>query len=107
MPGGAALRRALMKRPERSRRSSRLTPVECLEARALLTMTASAALPNVSVAAGAAVAPVNLDSYFKDPNPSTDFAIFNTTLGTIPVLLTPKTTPITVANFLNYVNKGD
>ena len=61
----------------------------------------------MSIAAGAVVAPVNLDYYFKDPNASTDFAIFNTTLGTIPVLLTPKTTPITVANFLNYVNKGD
>lgn len=96
-----------MKRPERSRRSRRLTPVEALEARALLTMTATAPLPNLSVATGAAVAPTNLDSYFKDPNASTDFAIFDTTLGTIPVQLTPATTPLTVANFLNYANKGD
>ena len=40
------------------------------------------------------------------PTPSPNFAIFNTTLGTIPVLLTPGTTPLTVANFLNYVSQG-
>ena len=39
-------------------------------------------------------------------NPSPNFAVFDTTLGTIPVLLTPATTPKTVANFQNYVNKG-
>ena len=55
---------------------------------------------------GVAVSPVNLDSYFHDPAASPDLAIFDTTLGTIPVLLTPTTTPLTVANFLNYVSQG-
>src|SRR5262249_55457122 len=77
-----------------------------LETRAMLTLTAVAQLPDVHVTTGAAVAPVNLDSYFHDPDATPDFAIFNTTLGTIPVLLTPGTTPLTVANFLNYVSEG-
>ncbi len=50
-----------MKKPERLRRSCSLSPVEALEARALLTMMATAPLPDVSAAAGATVAPVNLD----------------------------------------------
>ncbi len=95
-----------MKRRERSKRSCPLGAVQPLETRALMTLAATAPLPALNLSAGAAVAPVNLDSYFKDANPSPDFAIFNTTLGTIPVLLTPKTTPLTVANFQNYVNKG-
>jgi cyclophilin family peptidyl-prolyl cis-trans isomerase len=95
-----------MKRPNRARRPLRLNPVECLEPRALLTMTSTAPLPDVNFAAGVEVAPVNLDSYFKDPEATADFAIFDTSLGTIPVLLTPATTPKTVANFLNYADKG-
>ena len=91
---------------KRQKRSRRLSPVEGLETRALLTLAATAPLPDVNLTTGAAVAPVNLDSYFKDANASSDFAIFNTTLGTIPVLLTPQTTPATVANFEGYVNKG-
>ena len=39
---------------------------------------------------GVEVSPVNLDSYFHDPNAAPNFAIFNTTLGTIPVLMTPR-----------------
>jgi cyclophilin family peptidyl-prolyl cis-trans isomerase len=69
-------------------------------------MAATAPLPDLNIATGAAVAPVNLDSYFKDPDASSDLAIFDTTLGTIPVLLTPRTTPATVANFESYVSKG-
>src|SRR3954452_4149192 len=88
-------RRAAMKRPDRDRRSYRLSPVEHLDARALLTMAATAPLPDLDLTTGAAVAPVNLDSYFKDPNATPDFAVFDTTLGTIPVLLSPATTPKT------------
>jgi cyclophilin family peptidyl-prolyl cis-trans isomerase len=95
-----------MKRPERARRSRALGQVEYLETRALMTIAAATPLPNVNVAPGSAPATVNLGTYFKDPTASPNFAIFDTTLGTIPVLLTPSTTPKTVANFQNYVNKG-
>ena len=93
---------------KRERMSRRFRPVlsEGLETRALLTMTATAQLPNVTVETGAAVSPVNLDNYFHDPDATADFAIFNTTLGTIPVLMTPTSTPLTVANFRTYINEG-
>ena len=42
-----------MKRPERSRRSRRLAPVERLETRALMTIAATAPLPDLNVPAGA------------------------------------------------------
>ncbi|SIN74135.1 Peptidyl-prolyl cis-trans isomerase (rotamase)-cyclophilin family [Singulisphaera sp. GP187] len=96
-----------MKRPIRSRRPLQWNSVESLETRALLTMASTAPLPDVNFTAGAEVTPVNLDSYFKDPDAKSNFAIFDTTLGTIPVLLTPATTPKTVANFQNYANKGE
>src|SRR4051812_43323477 len=96
-----------MKTPRRSRREFRLSPVEHLETRALLTMATTAQLPDMSLAAGVAPSPADLDAYFKDPGASPDFAVFDTSLGTIPVLLTPSTTPLTVANFLSHVNKGD
>ena len=95
-----------MKTTERSRRSGPSSRLECLETRSLMTIGSTAPLPDISLAAGAASRPVDLDSHFNDPQASPDFAIFNTTLGTIPVLLTPSTTPVTVANFQNYVSKG-
>lgn len=95
-----------MKRPERARRPRPLRQLEHLETRALMTIAATTPLPDLNVAPGAAVAPVNLESHFNDPDATPDFAIFDTTLGMIPVLLTPATTPKTVANFRNYVNKG-
>src|SRR4051794_13427030 len=95
-----------MKRPERDRRSYRLGQVEPLETRSLMTMAVTAPLPDLNISTGVALSPVNLDAHFKDPDATPDFAIFDTTLGTIPVLLTPATTPSTVENFRNYVGKG-
>ncbi len=95
-----------MNRTGRLRRWYRTGALEPLEPRALLTLAPTAQLPDVNVAAGFAVAHVDLNAYFRDPQPSPDLAVFDTNLGTIPVLLTPGTTPRTVANFLNYVNKG-
>lgn len=96
-----------MKKSSRSRRPRTLGRVESLETRELLTIALTAPLPDVSAPAGSAAATVDLGSHFNDPDGKSDFAIFDTTLGTIPVLLTPSTTPKTVANFLGYVNKGD
>ncbi|MDG3002248.1 peptidylprolyl isomerase [Paludisphaera mucosa] len=80
--------------------------VEHLETRALMTIAAATPLPDVTVAAGAAAVPVDLGSHFNDPTATDNFAIFDTSLGTIPVLMTPSTTPKTVANFESYINKG-
>ncbi len=95
-----------MQRQERSRRSCRPGVLEYLESRQLLTMTAVAPLPQMRIELGASVAPVELDSYFKDDKATTDYALFDTTAGAMPVLLTPQTTPATVTNFLNNVDAG-
>jgi len=95
-----------MKRQERVRPACRLSPVAPLETRALMTLAATAPLADLNLAPGASVAPVDLGAHFKDANAAPNFAIVNTTLGTIPVLLTPQTTPQTVTNFVNYANKG-
>ncbi len=95
-----------MKRQERVRPVCRLSPVAPLETRALMTLAATAPLADLNLAPGASVAPVDLGAHFKDDNAAPNLAIVNTTLGTIPVLLTPQTTPLTVANFVNYANKG-
>ena len=95
-----------MNRQERPHRPRRFGSLEALETRSLMTIAASAPLPAVNLTTGTASTPVQLDQFFKDSAPANDYAIFNTSLGTIPVLLTPQTTPATVANFLGYVNKG-
>ena len=95
-----------MMKQSRARRPRPLGRLESLESRALMTIAASAPLPDVSTSAGAAAATIDLGSHFSDPTGAQDFAIFDTTLGTIPVLMTPSTTPKTVANFKSYVGKG-
>ncbi|WP_240907350.1 peptidylprolyl isomerase [Paludisphaera rhizosphaerae] len=95
-----------MKKQSRPRRPRTLGQVESLETRALLTIAATTPLPDVSATAGAAAATVDLTTHFDDSSGASNFALFNTSLGTIPVLLTPSTTPQTVANFESYVNKG-
>lgn len=87
------------------RRTARPAACERLESRTMMSITAIAQLPDASAAAGTP-ASVDLNSFFLDPTASQDIAFFNTTLGQIPVALTPLTTPFTVANFLNYVNSG-
>ncbi len=95
-----------MSKPSRTRRARVVGRVESLETRALLTVAVTAPLPDVAAAVGAAPTTVDLGAHFNDPAGKADFALFNTTLGTIPVLLTPATTPKTVANFIGYVNNG-
>lgn len=92
-----------MRRQDRPRPTG---PVMALESRALMTIAAAAPLPDLTTAAGSPVAAVQLANYFKDSAPASNYAIFDTSLGTIPVLLTPSTTPKTVANFLTYANSG-
>ena len=96
-----------MKRQERARRTVVAGLLENLEPRRLMTMTAAAPLPAVETVMGANPTAIDLDSYFKDAEASADYALINTSLGTIPVLLTPRTTPTAVADFLGHVTKGD
>lgn len=98
-----------MKRIHNRRRYRNAVAATCLqplESREMLSMTQVAPLANISIPAGAPAVTVNLDNFFHESAPVTSYAFFHTTLGDIPVHLTPDTTPLTVANFLNYVNSG-
>ncbi len=90
------------------RRSSTGRPVlETLESRTLFTVAPIAPFQPVTVPSIAVSNNVPLGNFFSDPSPSPNVAFFTSQFGVIPVLLTPGTTPLTVANFLNYVNRGD
>ena len=96
-----------MIKQERSKRVRRLGAIETLETRNLMTIAATAPLPDVNIGVGSTATTVDLDTHFKDADAVADsYAMVNTSLGTVPVLLTAKTTPVTVANFLNYATKG-
>ena len=86
--------------------SARTAPIEALEQRRLLSAAAAAAIPPVSALQGSAAGSIDLSGYFSGVDLPADAYDFNTTLGTIPVQLTPSVTPLTVANFLTYVNSG-
>ena len=64
------------------------------------------AIPNQTLAAGGSSASVALNNFFTDRD--TEKAVrFITTKGMFDVALYASATPLTVTNFLNYVNRGD
>lgn len=69
--------------------------------------TIAATLPATqTLTAGAAATTISLDGKFADDD--TESAVrLNTTKGVLDVLLYPAETPLTVANFMGYVNRGD
>ena len=88
-----------------SRRASRpRAAVEALETRQLLSATVATALANSFVSNGNTPTTVDLSSAFTDP--AVSLVDFTTNLGNIDLQLTPQATPITVKNFLQYVNNG-
>jgi cyclophilin family peptidyl-prolyl cis-trans isomerase len=68
--------------------------------------TLSQPLPNQTVALGGSAVTVDLRNYFTIPGVTGQVAQFDTVLGKINVELLGNDTPLTVANFLNYVNRG-
>ena len=50
---------------------------------------------------------INLPTYFYDPDTTNPVVTFNTTLGAIEVDLDAKDDPVTVTNFLDYIDSGD
>jgi cyclophilin family peptidyl-prolyl cis-trans isomerase len=82
-------------------------PVEPLERRALLSAVAiTTALAAVTITDTAAATTVDLSADFAGADVPANTVFFDTSLGLIPVQLTPGATPLTVANFLGYVNAG-
>src|SRR5579871_4088621 len=80
--------------------------VEPLERRVFLNATLTTQIPATSVVPGSSTT-VDLTKYFSDPNVPGTLVDVTTPLGTIPIALTDKQTPKTVANFLKYVNGGE
>lgn len=80
--------------------------IQRLESRLLFSAAVSATLPPVTEARTAGAQSINLDNYFSGTGVAANTYDFNTSLGVIPVQLTPSITPLTVANFLTYVNSG-
>lgn len=61
-------------------------------------------IPNLTVAAGTARSKINLKTTFALTGVTQPVVRFNTVLGNIDVQLRPDVAPLTVANFLSYVN---
>ncbi len=84
----------------------RPAPLEPLEPRTLLSVAVTTPLPAVAAKLGAAAATVDLSADFSGADVPANTVFFDTSMGLIPVELTPGTTPLTVANFLSYVTAG-
>ena len=102
-----------MQMSDRSRRSNRISKlsrataeIQPLEPRRLFAVTGPATLPDLTVPHSAGAQTINLDSYFTGAAVPANTYDFNTTLGVMPVTLTPGITPLTVANFLSYNSSG-
>ncbi|MFL5327474.1 MAG: peptidylprolyl isomerase [Gemmataceae bacterium] len=69
--------------------------------------TVSNAMPDVTVKAGAADQVINLSNFFSDVDVVQSVVRFDTIAGPVDVELLDQQTPLTVANFLNYVRRAD
>ena len=82
-----------------------LVPARALRAQST-TPVVSQPLPAQTIAAGAGVSTIDLRDYFALPNVPGQIAQIDTVRGKFNVELLAADAPKTVANFLNYVNKG-
>jgi len=80
--------------------------IEPLESRKLLSVSISQQIAPVTLTTGTAATTVDLSQDFTDPQTTGTFVQFDTSLGTVEVQLFNQQTPLTVANFLQYVNQG-
>jgi cyclophilin family peptidyl-prolyl cis-trans isomerase len=92
-------------RPARKagRRSNR---IEGLERRMLMSATLVQAFPNLSVTSGSAPTTVDVSTHFSDPSITGTTVLVQTANGNIPIELFDTVTPLTVTNFLHYVDNS-
>ncbi len=82
--------------------------MQVLEPRCLFSVTANGQIPVESLSGGQTAQPIDVSNYFTVGGTIVDLQTNLTGANTdIPLLLTDAATPITVANFLQYVNSGE
>ncbi len=92
--------------PNRSQRAVRKA-IEALEPRRLMSLVTVGGLGATLAHPGNTAADsINLSSHFYDPTITGTVVAFQTSQGNFNVMLTDAATPITVQNFLQYVNAG-
>ncbi len=84
---------------------------EALEERALLTVNINTAIGAINVSTGASASVIDLTDRYDDPALTGAIVRFNSVLGSFniemfdqPGQARTRTTPLTVANFMNYIN---
>jgi cyclophilin family peptidyl-prolyl cis-trans isomerase len=81
--------------------------IDALESRRLFSGETASAIPSVLAnTTNPSANSITLNAYFNDAALPGTLVTFKTNLGTITVALTDAATPLTVANFLSYVNSG-
>jgi cyclophilin family peptidyl-prolyl cis-trans isomerase len=81
--------------------------IDALERRQLFSGETASAIPGLLANTTTPSAnSITLSNYFSDSTLPGTLVTFKTNLGTITVALTDAATPLTVANFLSYVNSG-
>ena len=81
--------------------------IELLESRCLLSATLNAQIPGQTAFTGQSPPVLDLGSFFSDPSITGTTVLMQTSNGPIPIMLADATTPITVTNFLKYVDSGE
>ncbi|HWE97933.1 MAG TPA: peptidylprolyl isomerase [Tepidisphaeraceae bacterium] len=99
--------RFLLSRKIRGARPAHRT-IELLENRRLLSATVLSQVPTQTVTVGQTATTVNLPTFLNDPSLTGGTVVeMQTPLGIIPLQLTDSQTPLTVANFVTYINNGE
>ena len=80
--------------------------IEGLESRCLLSVAVTGQIPSQSLVNGESSQTIELSSFFHDPTITGTAVDLQTSMGSVPIVLTDSQTPRTVTNFLHYVTSG-